>query len=254
LSDLQGINFSGLQSLQGLSGVDFNGLAGENFSGLSGLNFSGLGNFNLTGVIGGVGGAAGAGGGPGGGPPYVVVCDQACLDAKLIAKAENDIVPRPPAIAAITQAQLNKRRMAIEARTKAQVAQQAKIAKQKFRIQQEKLRAEAAGSGGGSPSGPKTPTGGCFAGESPLPTSDPSNYGDVSGFVQDAINAAHNPPAEPAPPGSGPPSALTHHYPGPAVGPTATPGFDVGPVVVTAIIAALALQKLRQWWRGLWGC
>lgn len=97
LSALSGINVSGLSALNlsGLSGINFSGLSGLN---LSGLNLSGLKLSELRSILRSRVGS------------YIVVCDQACIDARLLTQAENMVVPKPHAIPAITQTQLNSRR------------------------------------------------------------------------------------------------------------------------------------------------
>jgi RHS repeat-associated protein len=109
LSNLSGLNFSGLSSFSGIPDINWSSL--PNFSGIPG----GIPDINWTNF---------------GGFPYPLglaiqlppPCLEACLQAKQLLQNENKILARPHENPAVTQAQLDAQRAAIEAKAKRQVA------------------------------------------------------------------------------------------------------------------------------------
>jgi RHS repeat-associated protein len=191
LSGLSGINFSDLPNLSGLSGIDFSGL--PNLSGLAGLNLPFLGGINWA--------AAAAGGCslacilaqlP---PP----CDVACHQAQHVLDNENKVLAKPHENPAITQAELNKQREAVEARVKRQVASEnASRYQQQYAKSRAALAKEQAakfdmpvGSGGPPGGGLNYPTANGCDEEPPSSTNDPgfiTGLNDLFTSTGDAIN------------------------------------------------------------------
>jgi len=113
LSGLQGINFSDLSDLSGLQGINFSDI--PNLSGLAGVNLSFLGQISWSAAAGGCGLACLLADLP---PP----CGVACHQAQQVLDNENKVLAKPHESPAITQAELNKQRDAVEARYKRQEA------------------------------------------------------------------------------------------------------------------------------------
>lgn len=229
VASLQGTNWSGLPDLSGLSGLDFSGLS--DVSGLSGLNLSGL-------DLGGLGG--------GGGGPVVVICDQACIDARLLTKAENMVVPKPHEKPAITQAQLNEIRLKEERHVKAKIAQETAVkGVAKATSREAKLRDKLSGNGGPPGGGPRKPTDGCFEPEpetNPI-GSDKNALPEAGGLANDLGGPlTHQPP--------GPTTPLIGHYPGPVVYPTPAAAVGVGSLLSAGLALGIAIWVIRQKFKG----
>jgi hypothetical protein len=152
-SSLFSCNCSGVSSLQGM-----------NFSGLpdlSGLNFSGLP--NLTGLR-WPGFAGGTGPGFGGcglaclGIVWPPPCDTACHQAQHVLDNENKVLAKPHENPAITQAQGDARRAAIEAKVKAEQASESVSGGKAFQGTTAPDTATApTGNGGAGGNGPNLP-------------------------------------------------------------------------------------------------
>jgi RHS repeat-associated protein len=207
LSGLSGINFSGLPNLSGLSGINFSGL--PNLSGLSGL--AGI---NLS-FLSGINWAAAAAGGcslacilaqlP---PP----CDVACHQAQHVLDNENKVLAKPHESPAITQAQLDARRKAIEERVKAEQASQNStgLTKEFKGSNAPDTQTAPVGSGSAGGSGPNFPgrgappnycePGGAGEGNGPVRPYEVGKYSDLvqRSSVGDQLDIHHVPQGSPA--------------------------------------------------------
>jgi hypothetical protein len=103
-------------------------------------------------------GYGGGGGGYGWFPPPPV-CDAACQHAKQVSAAEGDVLAKPHAVPAVTQAQLNVAREKIEAKDKNELAKEnfSGLVKD-FKSESAKSTDTALSGGGSGGSGPTLPT------------------------------------------------------------------------------------------------
>ena len=200
---------------------------------------------------GGVGGGSGGGfGGGGGGYPVIIICGQACQQAKHVLANENIVLAKPHEKPAITQAQLNKRRDYIE-KTRYQAVQ----SRQDYGKLISKLKAEsvrtrdaAYGAGGMGRGGPRLPTlNGCI--EFPEP-------GGFRGFVSDQeniLNVGHTGESV----GQSiedlrlalEKSTTAHPTQGVSIQPAQAPEPPIRDSTVNGLVGTLALAVFVQWLR-----